>query len=309
MSWAPVGDLGSLTAYAIAVDELQPGGLYVGVEGQGAGVYWSSNNGQTWVTMNTGMGSRGILSLYANGQTPQSIYAGTSNSGIWKYTVVSLSEDYGVSINDAALYTNNPAVTLSLTARTGTTDMQVSNDGGFADAVWEPLAKTKSWTITDFNNLVIPRTVYVKYRTNGQISGVYQDDIILDQTSPTGSLQIETAVSTLASGLSLTPEASSEVHAPTQAYSLRLPLLPANQRDAVQTISLLLLATDDVSGVSHMLLSTDANFAKAEWQAYAPRLDWPVEDKGDPTIYVKYRDRAGNVSSVYSANAAVASRE
>ena len=72
--------------------------------------------------------------------------------------------EYGVTINDGALFTNQTAVTLTISARPGTAQMQVSNDGGFAGAQWEPYASRKAWAIIQYGSYVIPRVVYVRYR-------------------------------------------------------------------------------------------------------------------------------------------------
>lgn len=99
--------------------------------------------------------------------------------------------DYGLSVNTGAIFTNQVTVTLSLPARTSTTQMQLSNDGGFFGAQWEPYSATKTWQITQFGNSIIPRTVYVKYRDAAlNVFGPYQDDIILDVTAPTGSANL-----------------------------------------------------------------------------------------------------------------------
>ena len=97
--------------------------------------------------------------------------------------------EYGLSINKGALFTNQITVTLTLSANPHTAQMMVSNDGGFAGAQWEPYATHKEWQITQYGAYVIPRIVYAKYKdTEGVISGVYQDDIILDVTAPNSSI-------------------------------------------------------------------------------------------------------------------------
>ena len=93
---------------------------------------------------------------------------------------------YGVTINDGALSSDSTEVTLTLMAPAGTTEMMISNDGGFVGAQWEPYATHKEWQITQYGAYVIPRTVYAKYKdAEGVISSVYQDDIVLDVSEPT----------------------------------------------------------------------------------------------------------------------------
>jgi hypothetical protein len=65
-------------------------------------------------------------------------------------------------------------------------------------------------------------------------------------------------------------------------------------------VGLTLSATDDLSGVGEMLISSQEGFAGAEWEAYVAEKAWWVADTGITTIRVKYRDRAGNESDVFA---------
>ena len=176
--------------------------------------------------------------------------------------------EYGVTINDGALFTNQTAVTLTISARPGTAQMQVSNDGGFAGAQWEPYASRKAWAITQYGSYVIPRAVYVRYKDlGGNVSSNYQDDIILDVTPPVGTVSIigVTGLQAMAS-----------------------------------TVTLKLSATDDVSGVGQMLISNQPDFAGAIWESYATSRAWALGS--NTAVYVRFRDNAGNVSVTYSAS-------
>ena len=64
-------------------------------------------------------------------------------------------------------------------------------------------------------------------------------------------------------------------------------------------VILILVAEDDNSGVDQMLISNDSNLAGTRWEGYAPTREWTLD--ANRTVYVRYRDRAGNVSPVYSA--------
>jgi len=66
-------------------------------------------------------------------------------------------------------------------------------------------------------------------------------------------------------------------------------------------VVLILAATDNSSGVHGAIVSNSGAFVDAKWHAYGTKLDWWVPDRGATTVYVKYRDRAGNESQVYSA--------
>ena len=185
LSWTPIGSgLDSSHISSIVIDPSNQQVIYVGGgdnPGTGVpGVYRSLDNlGLSWNALKNGMGSRAIGSMAIDDGNPSNIYAGTQ-AGIWKYTVVSGTDDYSITIDNGAMFTNRTAVTLTMTAPSGTTHMKISSDGGFSGSTWETFANSKPWTITAYGNFVLPRTVYAKFVTNGQNSGLYQDDIVLD---------------------------------------------------------------------------------------------------------------------------------
>lgn len=234
--------------------------------------------------------------------------ANTEESVEWaELAALAVAQDYGMTINQGALFTNQTAVTLSITGRTGTTEMQVSNDGGFAGATWENCRATKPWEITRFGNSILPRTVYIRYRdTQGTVSGVFQDDIILDVTAPSGSVEIlpignlqqqrqQPAIGPAAQGVRPTQNSSAE-------STVYLPLVSTQQTNcpAVGTanVTVNLTAQDDVSGVADMLISNSAGFACAVWQPFKATQSWFVPTGATTTVYAQFRDNAGNVSAV-----------
>jgi hypothetical protein len=173
----------------------------------------------------------------------------------------SVESEYGVTINDGALYTNQTEVRLTISAKPGTAEMQVSNDGGFGGISWEPYTSHKIWEITRYRHEEITRLVYVRFRdTYGNVSATFLDDIILDLNPPSGDVHVtSTGVGT----------------------------------------TLLLSATDDVSGVDSMRLSAQPDFTGVGWEAFASSRAWNFEH--DSTVYVQFRDNAGNTSQTYSA--------
>lgn len=187
-TWQPIGAGLNSDARALVIDPnnqqvLYVGGAYAGVPG----VYRSlDNTGSRWEFFSNSMGSRDVTSIAIDQRNPRSLFAGTT-AGIWKQTITAEQTDFSVSINVGALFTNSTAVVLNLTAPAGTNEMLLSNDGGFAGASWEPFQATRAWTITSFGTAVLPRIVYAKFRTGGTTSGMYQDDIIIDQQKPTGN--------------------------------------------------------------------------------------------------------------------------
>jgi photosystem II stability/assembly factor-like uncharacterized protein len=299
-TWSPIGNgLSGIDLGPVVINPSDQQTIYIATS---AGVYRSlDNEGKTWAPMAAGMAGRAASALAIDGSTPQSIYAG-SDSGVWKYTIVTGSRDYSVSINDGSLFTNQTAVTLTLTAPSGTSDVMVSNDGGFAGAVWEPFSTHKPWAITGYGEQILPRVVYAKFRTNGLVSGLYQDDIILDTVAPTGSIQV---VGPTAADVSDMLRASNDgIAEPTSemTHTAYLPLALKQARRGFALVGLALSATDGLSGVADALIANDAGFGSGEWVAYAPHVNWWVPE-GGTTVYVRYRDRAGNLSEVYSASA------
>jgi len=169
-----------------------------------------------------------------------------------------------VSVNLGALFTSQTAVVLSLSALSGLTEMQVSNDGGFASAIWEPIRPTRVWQITIHGNYVIPRTVYVRMRdAAGTIVGPFQDDIILDVTPPVGFV-----------------ERDRERNAGAGAVALKID------------------ANDDVSGVGEMQVSQDPTFRGVIWEPFAKTKDHLTT--GSRAIHVRFRDLAGNISATFA---------
>jgi hypothetical protein len=101
----------------------------------------------------------------------------------------SKGHEFGLSVNDGALWTNRTAVSLTIPAEGGTAEMQVSNDGGFQGIAWEPYTLYKPWTLVTQRTDPLPRIVYVRFRdTEGVISAIYQDDIILDTRPPRSAI-------------------------------------------------------------------------------------------------------------------------
>jgi len=216
-----------------------------------------------------------------------------------------LPTGYRVSINDGALFTNEVTVTLTIGLEPETAQMQVSNDGGFAGAEWEPYASSKVWQITQYGSYVIPRVVYVRYKEHsGNVSATYQDDIILDVNAPNGSVEVTPGVS--GSSLRKAGTETAAMHPVTiratddYPYTVYLPfvardlcILPTGPAN----ITLHLEAEDDVSGVADMMISHLPNCHCGRWELYATTKEWYAPE-GATMIYVKFRDNAGNISEV-----------
>ena len=290
VNWQPLtnGLSGYCKGFAIDINNTQ----VIHVAANDMGVFETQDGGLSWSPINNGIQGLTVSSIVVTSRDPLTMFAGVGSAGVWKLIRTDV-QDYSVSINNGSIFTNQTSVNLNLTAPSGTSSMMVSNDGGFGGAAWEPYHSIKPWTIIAYGNYVIPRTVYVKFKTNGTTSGVYQDDIILDQTPPDGSIEVVNPF----------PSASPNSLTTTlQEYPnhIFLPAILKEYHPGFRLVGLLLSATDAVSGMESMLISNEANFVDKEWQPYAQNLDWYVNENSMTTVYVKYRDRAGNELQIYS---------
>jgi len=111
---------------------------------------------------------------------------GTAKGDILSFTT---ARPVGVTVNDAAEFTNKKAVTVSVTGPTGSTQAILSNDGGFSNSKTFTLTDASAdvpWTLVSSKDERLPKVVYVKFVSRlGTASTPYQDDIILDTTAPT----------------------------------------------------------------------------------------------------------------------------
>jgi hypothetical protein len=112
------------------------------------------------------------------------------------------------------------------------------------------------------------KTVHVHYKDNaGNVSATYWDQIGLDTTAPTGAISINGG-----------------------AASTNTP-----------SVTLTLSASDGSgSGVYQMRFSNDGS-AWSAWEAYGTSKAWTLTSgAGTKTVYVQYKDNAGNISGSFS---------
>jgi alpha-tubulin suppressor-like RCC1 family protein len=100
----------------------------------------------------------------------------------------------GITINNAARFTDSSSVELGVVWPEGNTSMIVSNDGSFADAQEIPVTSRFRWNLPAGGSGLLPTTVYVRfgslwsngssgwYRNESEYS--YTDDIVLDLSPP-----------------------------------------------------------------------------------------------------------------------------
>jgi len=171
-----------------------------------------------------------------------------------------------IRINDGAAYANSTAVTLNLNGTdvgAGVGQVMASNHDDFGGATWVAYADSLDWTLTSGDGV---KRVYVRFRDHaGNESSGYSDTIVLDTTPPTGSILIEGGAEV--------------VTAPQLA---------------------LILSASDAHSVTHMRLRNDAA-AWSAWEPFAASRSWTLPGQpGEHTVWVQFRDAAGNLSVAYS---------
>lgn len=175
-----------------------------------------------------------------------------------------------LSVNADAVWTNSTAVTLTIGALAGTTQMQLSNGGGFTGAVWQAFDTRPAWQLSEYDDkTAATRLVYVKTRdAAGTVSVFYLDDIILDPVAPTGSVTISNVSST--------------------------------------TVQVQLAANDprNLSGVTSMRVGLADELAQAPWEPYATSSTIDRSGTGNVEVCAQFRDGAGNVSTPTCASSA-----
>ncbi|CAG1009753.1 hypothetical protein ANRL4_04084 [Anaerolineae bacterium] len=198
-----------------------------------------------------------------------------------------------ISVNNAALFSSSPNVTLNICAPRAT-QMLISNDGGFGGAQWESYVETKAWTLTTYGQYVLPRFVYAAFKeANGTVHAVYFDDIIYDPTAPSGTIMIGDNVPT--NGVSVD---SMKMIRQLQSltFAQPIPLLTTRPNG---TIDIYINGQDDNSGMADMQISVSPNFTDTTWEPFSALKPWlSTGEDGLKTMYARFRDSAGNVSVV-----------
>ncbi len=191
-----------------------------------------------------------------------------NESAVYSKSIIleTLAPSGSVSVNSGASYINQAAVILNLSAfdaGSGLSKMSFSaNNVNWSAA--ETYTASRSWTFASGDG---NKTVYVKFQDKyGRWSTAVSATVVLDTVRPTGAISINSGA----------------------AYS------------TLQAVTLDLSAIDNGSGINTMSFSTDnINWTVAETYASSRIFDLTAGDD-NKAVYVKYWDKAGNVSDVYS---------
>jgi len=168
----------------------------------------------------------------------------------------------------------------------------LSNDNNSWDdwvAATSDVTTTTTW---DVSGEGANKPVYLRLRDfNDQVTTVVTGTVNVDFTKPVGSVTIAPVNAGMGESASVpTPQVGASS---TQTFTVYLPLIIKSLQ-----VNLILTATDGVSGVGGMLISNNMDFSGANWEVYTSQKSWGLIGT---TVYVKFRDNAGNVSPVYSA--------
>ncbi len=239
--------------------------------GSGISAMSFSTNGTTWTTA-VAYATTKTLTL-PSGDGNKTVYvkyydkAGNVSAVYSKSIILDTLAPVGtVKVNGGAAFINQTAVTLDLSASdagSGLSQMCFSTNGT-TWSIAENYAATKAWTFATGDGA---KKVYVKFQDKaGKWSSVVLATVTLDTVKPTGSININSSALYTAS----------------------------------QTVTLNLSGTDSRSGISTMSFSTDGTNWTAPATYAASKVFTLAEGDGAKQVYVKYYDKAGNASVVYS---------
>ena len=192
------------------------------------------------------------------------------------------SRPVGITINNAAEFTNSRNVTVTATGPTGSTQVIISNDGGFGSSQTFDLTDGTAdirWTLVASRDERLPKTVYARFvQRFGTQSSTNTDDIILDTTAPT--MTGTTAASTAPSSGAVT------------VAGVRV---EAAKRGGVR---MTVRASDKNSGIGKVQVKTSASGRITDIETSSPKASSRTVrvNTTKKRLWVRVVDRAGNVS-------------
>jgi hypothetical protein len=174
--------------------------------------------------------------------------------------------DPKIVINNDSVYTTrrDKMVRLRLSA-TEAKGMIISQDRNFADTKWEDYQAQKDFVLKGDDG---EKEVFVKYRDDaGNETAIVSDKIILDINPPTPVRFV------INNGEEWT-----------------------NAQDKKVVLNI------EAEGADEMMVSTQADFKDGQWRPYARQIDFILPgDDGDKQLFIRFRDKAGNISTTVSS--------
>ena len=96
---------------------------------------------------------------------------------------------------------------------------------------------------------------------------------------------------------SFTTQSAPDTTPPTGSISINNDATYTDSRSVTLTLS----ASDNLSGVSQMMITNSSSFEGASWESYATSKSWTLTSgDGRKKVYTKFKDGAGNISEIYS---------
>ena len=187
----------------------------------------------------------------------------------------------GISVNDAAEFTNKKSVTIYATGPSGATQVIISNDGGFGSAQTFSLTDNYAeipWTLVASRDERLPKTVYARFvQRFGTQSANYSDDIILDTTAPTMT------------GASGTSTSTSSDNVTVQGVRITA---------AKGAVKLTVKASDANSGIGKVQVKGSSGGSPVDVATGSPKATSRTikVNTTKKKLWVRVVDRAGNVS-------------
>lgn len=102
--------------------------------------------------------------------------------GEMSQVLIAIPGIFSIAVNGGAKYTNSRAVSVDLTAPSGTTLVQLAEDPLFANAFWQNFGSARDFELSDGDG---PKTVYARFQLNagGTSAASVYDSITLDRVA------------------------------------------------------------------------------------------------------------------------------
>ncbi len=168
--------------------------------------------------------------------------------------------------NNNPYCTNKDRLVKVFAVAKGADQMKISTSSTFEGSEWVNYKSETEFQLPEGDG---PKMIYVKFRDlAGNESETYKDDILLDTTPP------ENCTVSINGGTKLVENLDGYV-------------------------DLHLSSTDAVL----MMISNDPNFKGARWVGFTDDIKWQLSaGEGDRSVYVLFKDKAGNVSGIKKAS-------